>query len=254
MGEYYFGVDEGAEERRLRAVEALFDPVSRRVLRHLGVGAGWVCWEVGAGKGSLANWLAELVGAGGHVLATDLDIRGLRPRPNLEVLRHDVVEDDRPDAGFDLIHARFLLEHLPEPDQVMHKLASALNPGGVLVVEDTDSLNLQVDPPVAGVAAVCRAWESAARSIGWDPCLGGRLVADLTSCDLTGVEAVPNRKKAPGGPAFEAVRLGLIRLHDQIVASGVNAAAVAGVVAALDDPAHTITGAPVVTAWGREGR
>ena len=56
-----------AEDRRLGLLEEIFDPVSRR--RRSGVQAGWRCLEVGAGRGSMAVWLAERVGPRGGVVA-----------------------------------------------------------------------------------------------------------------------------------------------------------------------------------------
>lgn len=250
MSDYFFGSDEEAEEGRLLAVEAYSDPASRSVLRELGVGDGWVCWEIGAGRGSLAYWLSDLVGPDGRVLATDIDTHRLHDRSNLEVVRHDVVEDDPPEDGFDLIHARFLLEHLPEPEKVLDRLVSVLRPGGLLVVEDTNDLDLWVDPHVVEIAEICRAWEGAARSISWDPSLGRHLISALTECGLTGVAGVSYQRRASGGPVWEAVRLGLIRLHDRIVENGAGRESLDRLINVLNDPTHTITGAPTAISWG----
>ena len=51
-----------------RAVGGDLRPMSRR--RRSGVQAGWRCLEVGAGRGSMAVWLAERVGPRGGVVAT----------------------------------------------------------------------------------------------------------------------------------------------------------------------------------------
>lgn len=250
MTGYYFGEDQEAEERRLSAVEVYSDPASRSVLTELGVGAGWACWEVGAGRGSVAHWLADLVGPSGRVLATDVDVGGLQSRPNLEVVRHNVVEDGLPEDRFDLIHARFLLEHLPQPDELLRRLTSVLRPGGLLVVEDSDGLDLVVVPDVAELVAICRTWESVASSVSWNPSLGRSLVSALNGCDLTGVEGVIYRRKAPGGPVWEALKLGLIRLQDRIIEAGANTDALSLLASVLDDSAYTITGPPVTIAWG----
>src|SRR5439155_17835889 len=60
-----------AEDDRLDLLERIFDPLSRR--RREMVQPGWRCLEVGAGRGSMAVWLAERVGASGQVVATDID-------------------------------------------------------------------------------------------------------------------------------------------------------------------------------------
>jgi ubiquinone/menaquinone biosynthesis C-methylase UbiE len=74
-------------------LEELFDPLSRR--RRALVQPGWRCLEVGAGRGSMAVWLAEQVGPTGHVVATDVDTRYLERLdvPNLD--RTTVVIVDR---------------------------------------------------------------------------------------------------------------------------------------------------------------
>src|SRR5271156_7105711 len=62
---------EVAEDTRLALLEQIFDPRSRR--RRDMVQPGWRCLEVGAGRGSMAVWLAQRGGPSGHVVATDLD-------------------------------------------------------------------------------------------------------------------------------------------------------------------------------------
>ena len=50
----------------------------------------------------------------------------------------------------DLIYARFLASHLPEPEQAISGWAKELEPGGLLLVEEVDSIR-KVMP-----LAVCR--------------------------------------------------------------------------------------------------
>jgi SAM-dependent methyltransferase len=106
---------EAAEDERLSLLEQLYDPVSRR--RRAFVEPGWRCLEVGAGRGSMAVWLAEQVGPGGQVVVTDIDTRYLQQVdvPNLEVLQHSIVDDSLDVLGpgsFDLVCSRLTLFHL----------------------------------------------------------------------------------------------------------------------------------------------
>jgi 2-polyprenyl-3-methyl-5-hydroxy-6-metoxy-1,4-benzoquinol methylase len=137
---YVFDQSWHKERDRLGAIESLFDGSSRRLLTGLGVGEGWRCLEVGCGAGGLALWLADMVGETGRVLATDLDTRFLdgHGRANLDVRTHNIVTDPVEEAGFDLIHARAVLEHLPDRQQVVKRLVAALRPGGWIMIEDTD--------------------------------------------------------------------------------------------------------------------
>ena len=136
--------------QRFRALEAIFDPGSRRVLLELGVKPGWSCLEVGAGSGSIAAWLSEHVGRDGHVLATDIDTRHFKHLgfANLTVQDHDIRRAPLPASTFDLVHMRLVLMHLPNRHEVLQRLATTLKPGGWLVVEDFDSLSLQADPEI----------------------------------------------------------------------------------------------------------
>ena len=103
---------EAAEDERLDLLEQIFDPGSRR-LRAI-VEPGWRCLEVGAGRGSMAVWMAEQVGPGGQVVATDIDVTYLARLqvPNLEVRRHDILDDPLDALGpgsFDLVCSRLTL-------------------------------------------------------------------------------------------------------------------------------------------------
>jgi SAM-dependent methyltransferase len=126
--------------RRFDALATLFDPSTFRHFERVGTGTGWRCWEVGAGGPSVVDWLVSRVGPDGRVLATDIDIDHVAgtTAPTVEVRRHDVGRDPPPTGGFDLVHARLVLVHVPERDQALASMVEALRPGGWLVVEDAD--------------------------------------------------------------------------------------------------------------------
>ena len=73
MSTYVFDNAWESERARLTGLESGLDAGTIRHLETLGVGAGWRCWEIGGGGGSIAAWLCERVGDDGHVLATDLE-------------------------------------------------------------------------------------------------------------------------------------------------------------------------------------
>jgi SAM-dependent methyltransferase len=131
----------GPAERRkivdehLATLAALLDEATFGHLERLGVTADWRCWEAGAGAGTVAQWLADRVGATGHVLATDIDTGRLTDgrSAGFEVRRHDLAAGSAPGSGFDLVHARLVLEHLPDPPAALVVMAGALRPGGWLL-------------------------------------------------------------------------------------------------------------------------
>jgi SAM-dependent methyltransferase len=139
----YFATDshDAFERERLALLTQIADPITTRRLADLGVAPRWRCLDVGAGDGSVARWLAARVGPEGRVVATDLNPRFLAGHglPNLEIRRHDILEDELETARYDLVHCRFLLMHLADPLRALDRMAAAVRPGGWLIVEDADS-------------------------------------------------------------------------------------------------------------------
>ncbi|MGH8792235.1 MAG: class I SAM-dependent methyltransferase [Stackebrandtia sp.] len=130
-----YAFDNASEESKVQMaqLQAFLDPLTFACFSDLGVEAGARCLELGAGGGSAAHWLADRVGPDGEVVAVDIDPGHVASAENLKVLRHDI-RDGVPDGGFDLIHARLVLMHIPERREVLGALVEALRPGGWLVV------------------------------------------------------------------------------------------------------------------------
>lgn len=134
---YAFNNDSAHAGMHHDALSNLLDPATREFAGQLLDLRGARCLDVAAGGGGFAHWLASEVGSGGRVLATDLNPTRIAPAAGLEVIKHDIVAEDVPDAGtWNFVHARLLLNHLPARRAVLAKLADALAPGGVLLTED----------------------------------------------------------------------------------------------------------------------
>lgn len=250
------------QRRRLAALEAWFDPGTIRHLEALGVARGWECLEVGAGGGSIARWLAERVGAEGHVLATDLDTRFLDVLrvPNLEVRRHDILADTLPEGAFDLVHARFIVEHLAARMTALGNMVRALKPGGWLLVEETDSASWVADPFSAPEAAALFAKWTAAyaqllQTTGATAYAGRLLYGELRALGLTEFGAEGRVFIVQGGssPAGEVWQLTAQQVSARIVGAGLlSADEMARVVALLGDPSFAWMEGLVMAAWGRK--
>lgn len=143
-GEYVFSPTWERETERLRTNEALWDPGTLERLDKLGVAPGWSCLEVGAGAGGAAVWMADRVGPTGRVVAADLEVGRLTSLldRDIEVIEYDLRTEELPAGQFDLVHARMLVQHLPDRADAVARLTRALKPGGRLFLEDTDSLPL----------------------------------------------------------------------------------------------------------------
>ncbi len=124
-------------------------------------------------------------------MATDVDMRFLErlERPGLATLRHDVVTDPPPATGFDLVHARFVLEHLPEREAVLDRLVAALAPGGWLVIESLTSFPVQVAADDDFRSAMLAVEAVLARTIGTDCTWSRRVPTSLLDRGLVEVSA-----------------------------------------------------------------
>ena len=128
--------------QRFDALSALFDQATFRHVLALGTARGWRCWEVGAGGPTVASWLAERVGATGHVLATDINTSWVDKTISsaVEVRHHDVTADDMPSEVFDFVHARLVLSHLPDRDRALSRMIASVKSGGWVLIEDFDQV------------------------------------------------------------------------------------------------------------------
>lgn len=197
-------------KQQLDHLQECLDPLTIGQLEQLGVDAGWNCLEIGAGGGSIANWLAERVGPKGQVLATDLDTSHVMASPGVRLLRHDVdiepVPASGPALGWDLIHARLVLQHLPRRRQIVARLAAALAPGGWLLLEDFDCRHLPAaavpDPTDADLfaevtGAILAVLEGAGADLAW----GLDTYAAMRRVGLVDVSAHAQSRIYPGGTA-----------------------------------------------------
>jgi SAM-dependent methyltransferase len=183
-----------AEGKRLDLLERIFDPLSRQ--RRELVEPGWRCLEVGAGRGSMAVWLASRVGENGSVVATDIDVTYLKrlKLPNLEVRQHNILEDPLDTLGvgsFDLVCSRLMLFWLSgKQEAAIRRMAECLRPGGWLVDEDGDwGTVAPVDAYHPYSALYNRAWRGGEWwvSRGYDPFFGRQLPVLYERCGLENI-------------------------------------------------------------------
>jgi SAM-dependent methyltransferase len=148
--------------------------------------------DLGCGLGQLTREMARLVGPSGAVVGIERSAEQLAVARRLAsesgeerlVAFREGSADQLPLADaewgtFDVAHARFLLEHVPDPVAVVREMVRAVRPGGRIILEDDphDTLRLWPDPPGFG-----HLWQTYMRTydrVGTDPLTGHRLVAIL---------------------------------------------------------------------------
>jgi SAM-dependent methyltransferase len=214
--------DQGfAEERtRLGGIETLWDPGSQALLDELGVGEGWHCLEVGAGGGSLVQWMA---GRGASVVAIDVDTRFIDSLASdtIEVRRIDIRTDELPRDEFDLVHARLVLEHLAERRQILDRLVAALRPGGWLVIEDYDWSGFGFEGADPQFERVTEGILTFMQRAGFERHYGRQVIDDMAAAGLTDVRGEGRiRVIDSGSPGFDFFRFSFESVRPAVVDAG----------------------------------
>jgi SAM-dependent methyltransferase len=255
-------------DEHLATLAALLDEATFGYLERLGVRVGWHCWEAGAGTATVPQWLAGRVcpaayagpaGPAGHVLATDIDVSRLTAgHPAVfEIRQHDLAAEPAPGSGFDLIHTRLVLEHLPDPCAVLNMMARALRPGGWLLAESADPMLQPLacpdeHGPAQALANKVRHAVWAVDSRRGHIRFGRTLPRLLREAALTGVEAVA-RIPLTGPDTARLQRTLVLRRRDPLLAAGLlTSDEIDQHLADLAAGHLDLAAFPVVSAWGRQ--
>ncbi|MFF3462968.1 methyltransferase [Streptomyces sp. NPDC002619] len=246
--------------QRFDAFATLFDPTTFRHLEGFGLGPGWRCWEVGAGGTSVVSWLAKKVGPTGKVVATDINTSLLTSvaRPPVEVRVHDVGTEEPPAEGFDLVHARLVLVHVPDRDRALRSMIKALRHGGRLLIEDADpALQPLLCPDEYGpeqqlANRLRNGFRTLLAGRGADLSYGRKLPRLLREAGLRRVEA--DAYFPVTSPACAALEAATVRqIRDQLVTAGLATDEdIDQHLANVASGSMDLATAPMISAWGRK--
>lgn len=110
-----------------------------------------------------------------------------------------------PDASFDLVLARFLLQHVPDVPAVLAELRRVLRPGGRLIAVDADfTFSTLFEPEPAFARELVDAVIEGQRLRGGDPHIGRKLPRLLREAGLSeiAVDAIVAHSVVVGRPAI----------------------------------------------------
>ena len=257
----------GGEEGRARlsVLARVLAPTTQALFDRFEPLKGYLAIDAGCGGGDVSFELAERVGAGGRVVGFDLDEDKLelareeaarRGFANVEFRKASVLEP-WPVSGASLAYVRFVLTHLPKPEDMLARALEALAPGGLLTVEDIDSAGHFCDPPCPAFDRYRELYATAAQRRGVDPFIGRRLVRLLEEAGFVDVDSSLAQPYGRSGDVKQIASLTFAAISDSVVTSGVatadEVAMIASQLAAFAERPDTIMSLPrIFQAWGRK--
>jgi SAM-dependent methyltransferase len=195
MSHTYIHGTEPSEQDRLAGLNRMTNAAFVAFLR---VAPGARVLEVGSGLGILAAEVAAAVD-GVEVVGVELSAAQIAAAlqhssehatnaPRVTFKQGDAQALDFPDTTFDLVYARYLLEHVANPERVLREMRRVTKPGGRVAACENDVSLLRFDPPCP---AFDRAWEVFTRfqaMLGGDGLIGRRLYRLFRSAGFADIQ------------------------------------------------------------------
>ncbi len=251
---------------RLRVLTAILGPSTARLLDDIGVAPGMACLDAGCGGGDVSREFARRVGPSGRVLGIDRDAVGLAiaaaeaAEQNLANVTYQEldVSDLREAASFDVVYARFLLSHLPDPCGALARLIAAVRPGGAIALEDVHFSGHFCYPECPAFSDYVRLYSEVVRAKGADPDIGLRLPLLLKDAGLRDVAMTVVQPAGTEGDVKLINAITMETIAEAVVAAGIAAPeevdrAVADLYAAARDDRVILSMSRIVQSWGRKG-
>lgn len=246
---------EGGYER-LQVLARTVAPSTEALFDRVGLRDGMRCCDLGCGPGVVSFTLAERVAPSGEVVGVDMDEVKLdlarreaaeRVITNITFRAGNVTAWDEPGA-YDVVYARFLLQHLKHPRELLARMWAGVRPGGVLIVEDSDFSLAFCEPPRPEFDFFIDAYSETLRRRDGDPIIGRRLYRYATEVGVREPQLSMAQHVEAAGEGKTMMWRTLDATADSMVAEGVatreQIAEASEVLAAATADADTIIGGP----------
>lgn len=192
--QYIHGTD-ADEQRRLTMMNSI---INEPALREMKLQPGQRVLDVGSGLAQFTRMMAREVGDEGCVVGIEFDeqqieeaIRQARAaeEDGLVQLRQGDARNlpllDDEWGSFDIVHCRFVLEHIPDPLIAVKQMVKAARSGGRIVLQDDDHDVLRMWPACDEGVALWRGYIDSYAPTGNDPFIGRKLITLLHQAGAT---------------------------------------------------------------------
>src|SRR5262245_24557491 len=170
----YIHGTEPTEQQRLAELNRM---TNQAFVEFLNIQPGMKVLEVGSGLGILAAEVAKSA-ADVHVVgleASAAQIAAAVQSPVIRYVQGDAHHLQFADASFDLVYARYVLEHVSDSGRVLQEMRRVARPGGRVAACENDVTLIRLDPPCPKFDQVWKAFQEHQQNLGGDSQIGRRL-------------------------------------------------------------------------------
>ena len=193
LGDAEYALGRGrAEYDRLIEQAEILRPLTERMLRSAGIGAGMHVLDIGCGVGDVSFLVSNLVGAEGSVTGVDLDgdavvvaeqRRAAQGLTNVSFCQADARSLDS-GGVFDAAVGRFVLMYLHDPTEALRLFAERVRPGGILAFCEMTSVTATSAAQQPVLAELLALFTSAFERSGARPDIGAELYPRMRDAGL----------------------------------------------------------------------
>lgn len=188
-------------ERLYRQASSLIE-IERQVWPESGILPGATILDVGCGSGIVTQELATYAYPGqvtGVDISQSLIDKGQQAykirnstqdtfsADNIALKQGDVYNLPFPDNSFDVVHSRFMFQHLSDPLKALNNISRVLKPNGLICILDVDKSWSGLSPEPATSIALDKAIIKKQLAQGGDPWVGRKLSYYLNSTKFSKV-------------------------------------------------------------------
>ena len=198
-GSYHFETlnDTAFQAERLRQQAQAIRGMEAGILRSAGIQSGHNVLELGCGPGFVSDLLAELAPEGSLYVVepsrtllaqVEGNVRN-KPACGLYPIQAYGSQLPVPDGSIDFSYARFVLQHIPQPETVISEIHRIMRPGGCFCAVDSDDGLVVFYPEDQRVSQILRTAQITQTEQGGDRFIGRKLQHMMNDAGFVNVKS-----------------------------------------------------------------